>query len=163
MVRLHSPKITLRFIALLITALVAMSACAGNRSLPRDATDLRELATTIASFQTDAPYRYGSAGPDGFDCSGLVYFSYEKAGLRVPRATTELKRFAARVSNRNIERGDLLFFDERGRRASHVGIYLGDGWFVHAPSSGQRVRVDRLETPYWQDSYAFAARVAANR
>ena len=77
------------------------------------------------------PYRFGGATPAGFDCSGLVQFSYRQAGLALPH-------------NTEARRGDLAFFDEEGKKSSHVGIYLGDGRFVHAPSSGKVVRSDFL-------------------
>ena len=96
------------------------------------------------------PYRYGGASPSGFDCSGLVLYSYRQAGVTVPRETDEQRRASRPVRVSSLRRGDLIFFDQDGRKNSHVGIYLGDGFFVHAPSSGKRVRSDRLDSPYWR-------------
>ena len=98
------------------------------------------------------PYRYGGTSPAGFDCSGLVQFSYKQAGLALPRETADQRRASQRVKLAELKRGDLLFFDERGRKASHVGIYVGERRFVHAPSSGKSVRNDSLDNPYWKKS-----------
>lgn len=108
-------------------------------------------AASHALRMVGKPYRMGGAAPSrGFDCSGLVQFSYRQAGVAVPRTTQAQLHAAARVSRAGLRRGDLLFFDQEGQKNSHVGIYLGNGRFVHAPSSGKRVRVDRLDAPYWR-------------
>jgi cell wall-associated NlpC family hydrolase len=107
------------------------------------------------------PYHFGGATPSaGFDCSGLVQFSYKQAGVAVPR-NTERQRLASRhVQLAELRRGDLLFFDHEGKKNSHVGIYLGAGKFVHAPSSGKEVRSDRLDAPYWKKHLSEARRLA---
>ena len=104
------------------------------------------------------PYRYGGATPAGFDCSGLVFFSYRQAGVALPRQTDHQLRASEPISPRSLRRGDLVFFDQEGKKNSHVGIYLGDGVFVHAPSSGKRVRSDRLDSPYWRKHFSEARR-----
>lgn len=110
-----------------------------------------ERAARAAVQMVGRAYRTGGASPArGFDCSGLVQFSYARAGVRVPRSTEEQLEASRPVSRSSLRPGDLLFFDQDGRSDSHVGIYLGGGRFVHAPSSGKRVRVDRLDSPYWQ-------------
>ena len=96
------------------------------------------------------PYRYGGGTPQGFDCSGLVHFSFNRAGMEVPRSTETQRKRSRRVARANLARGDLVFFDQLGKSSSHVGIYLGDNRFVHAPSSGGHVRVDTLTDPYWR-------------
>ena len=115
-------------------------------------------AGNTAASMLGKPYRYGGSNPKGFDCSGLVYYSYARAGVRVPRTTVSQQKATRPVSLDDLRKGDLLFFDERGKHASHVAIYLGNGLFVHAPSSGQRVREDRLSDPYWKKSFASARR-----
>jgi cell wall-associated NlpC family hydrolase len=101
------------------------------------------------------PYRYGGMTPaSGFDCSGLVHFSFRQAGVTVPRSTELQLRAAAPVRGSQLRRGDLLFFDQDGKKKSHVAIYVGDGRFVHAPSSGKQVRADRLDSPYWKKHLA---------
>lgn len=97
------------------------------------------------------PYRFGGASPSaGFDCSGLVQFSFQQAGIVLPRTTAAQLRASSPVRGSSLRRGDLLFFDQEGKKKSHVGIYLGEGKFVHAPSSGKRVRTDSLDSPYWR-------------
>lgn len=115
-------------------------------------------AAAVAKGQVGAPYRYGGAGPAGFDCSGLVHYSYGQAGAAVPRTTAALYRAATPVNPRTLRPGDLLFF-QIGGKISHVGIYTGNRAFVHAPSSGKKVSVGRLDSPYWQDHLIAAGRI----
>jgi cell wall-associated NlpC family hydrolase len=106
------------------------------------------------------PYRYGGNTPaGGFDCSGLVGFVFlDAAGLRLPRSTGELMDLrATRIARDGLRPGDLVLFRPDG--GGHVGIYVGEGRFVHAPSAGGTVRMDRLDVPYWTRAYAGARRV----
>jgi len=108
------------------------------------------------------PYRYGGNSPEGgFDCSGLVQFVFrDSAGLRLPRSTRELVAMQARrVDRDDLRPGDLVFFNPGGGDASHIGIYVGEGRFVHAPSSGGTVRLDRLDAEYWHRHWAGARRI----
>lgn len=108
------------------------------------------------------PYRYGGTLPEtGFDCSGLIGFVFnEAAGLKLPRTTRELIDIEAKaVDHNDLQSGDLVYFNSRGGRVSHIGIYVGEGRFVHAPSSGGVVRIDKLNTPYWTKFYVGAKRV----
>jgi cell wall-associated NlpC family hydrolase len=107
------------------------------------------------------PYRYGGNTPDGgFDCSGLVGFVYlDAARLYLPRTTREIARFDARTPPRDrLASGDLVLFADGGS-VFHVGIYVGEGRFVHAPSTGGTVRLDRIDSPYWSRVYSGARRV----
>ena len=114
-----------------------------------------ERAAGQALKMLGKPYRYGGMTPaSGFDCSGLVHFSFRQAGVTVPRSTELQLRAAAPVRGSQLRRGDLLFFDQDGKKKSHVAIYVGDGRFVHAPSSGKQVRADRLDSPYWKKHLA---------
>lgn len=105
------------------------------------------------------PYVYGGNSPSGFDCSGLVHYSYARAGVNVPRTTRSQINAGKAVPTHSLRPGDLVFFDQEGRKFSHVGIYIGQGRFVHAPSSGKRVRVDRLDMRYWQKHFVAARRI----
>ncbi|HWA36978.1 MAG TPA: C40 family peptidase [Burkholderiales bacterium] len=96
------------------------------------------------------PYRFGGSAPTGFDCSGLVQYGYRQAGVRLPHSTDQQRTMGRAVRVDEVRRGDLLFFNQEGKKYGHVGIYLGRGMFVHAPSSGKAVRSDRLEAPYWR-------------
>lgn len=95
------------------------------------------------------PYRYGGANRRGFDCSGLVQYTHNLAGVDVPRTTAEQLAQARVPERRNLLPGDLLFFDIDWQKSRHVGIYEGDGVFIHAPSSGKRVSRASLKNPYW--------------
>ena len=108
------------------------------------------------------PYRYGGNTPEsGFDCSGLVDFVFrDAADLELPRSTRELIELRARPIRRDdLQPGDLVFFNPGGGDVSHIGIYVGEGRFVHAPSSGGTVRLDSLDSPYWRQAYRSAKRV----
>ncbi len=118
-----------------------------------------EQAVAAAEQMVGKPYRRSGVTPAGFDCSGLVRYSYLSAGLDLPHQTRELKRLARVVDPADLRKGDLLFFTERGRKYSHVGIYAGDNLFVHAARTGKSVRIDSLLDPYWQEHFLDARRV----
>jgi cell wall-associated NlpC family hydrolase len=107
------------------------------------------------------PYRYGGNTPEGgFDCSGLVNYVYrDMLDLRLPRTSRELAAWQGpRIPLDRLVAADLVFFGTGGE-VSHVGIYVGEGRFVHAPSTGGTVRLDRLDGPYWRDHYSGAVRI----
>ena len=107
------------------------------------------------------PYRYGGNTPQGgFDCSGLVNYVFrDMLDLRLPRTSRQLSEYQGpRIAPRELAPADLVFFGERGQ-VSHVGIYVGEGRFVHAPSTGGTVRLDRLDGAWWRDHYSGARRV----
>lgn len=112
-----------------------------------------EKAAHTAVSMIGRPYRYRGDSPEGFDCSGLVRYSYLTAGIDTPHGTAHLMKITKSVSMRNARTGDLLFFEEKGKKYSHVGIYLGDSIFVHAPGAGGMVRKDSLLDPYWKKSF----------
>lgn len=99
-------------------------------------------AVKVAKRHIGAPYRWGATGPRAFDCSGLVQFAWRKAGVRLPRTTwSMLGAVRKKVAWRNLKAGDLVFTSGGG----HVGMYIGRGRIVHAPHSGTRVRIDKLD------------------
>jgi cell wall-associated NlpC family hydrolase len=107
------------------------------------------------------PYTYGGNTPEsGFDCSGLVAYVYrDMLDLRLPRTSRELAALQGpRIAPAKLAAADLVFFGSKGS-VSHVGIYVGEGRFVHAPSTGGTVRLDTLDGPYWRDHYSGAKRV----
>lgn len=108
------------------------------------------------------PYRYGGMSPQtGFDCSGLIgYVFNDSLGMKIPRSTREMIQVNAPVIGKDkLRSGDIVFFaTSGGRRVSHAGIYVGDGRFVHAPSTGGKVRMDRLDSTYWSKAYLQAKR-----
>ena len=127
---------------------------------PHASDETANRAVDYAREMLGKPYRYAGDTPAGFDCSGLVRYSYGRAGIRLPRDTQDQRRYGAPVPVGALRVGDLLFFDQEGKKNSHVGIYLGGGKFVHAPSSGKKVRSDRLDAPYWRKHFSGARRLA---
>ena len=122
----------------------------------------RANAVTLRALSlVGTPYRYGGNTPDsGFDCSGLVNYVYrDMLDLRLPRTSRELAAVQGpRIAPERLASGDLVFFGSGGT-VSHVGIYVGEGRFVHAPSSGGTVRLDRLDGSWWRDHYSGARRL----
>jgi cell wall-associated NlpC family hydrolase len=99
------------------------------------------MALAFAKAAIGKPYRYGAAGPNAFDCSGLVMSAFKKAGVRLPRTSAAQSRVGTPVRRDRLQPGDLLFFYTP---VSHVGIYLGEGKMVHASRSGQPVKISRI-------------------
>jgi cell wall-associated NlpC family hydrolase len=106
-------------------------------------------------------YRRGGSSPEaGFDCSGFVSHVFrEGLGLVLPRTSKEMSKSGEPISRDELRPGDLVFFNTMRNAFSHVGIYLGDGQFVHAPRSGGRVRVEDLRDGYWTKRFNGARRV----
>lgn len=163
----------------IVLASLALGACAGaplespdpsraaTRSAPqvpqaRDATEIRSTVAKLAMEMIGVPYRYGGSDPNrGFDCSGLVYYTYTANGHSVPRTSQEQFKAARKIALTQAVQGDLIFFQDQ-EKLSHVGIYLGDGLFVHAPSTGSAVSVASLESPYFQRHLVAVGRLLPN-
>ncbi len=109
-----------------------------------------QAVTVYALGLVGTPYRYGGNTPDtGFDCSGLIGHVYrEQAGVHAPRTVASLKNWGQTVSATQLRSGDLVVFYQNSK-ATHAGIYVGEGRFVHAPSTGGRVRLDSVTSGYW--------------
>lgn len=159
-----SPSRIVRRIAL-AAAPLALAACGGSPALVPDTGSATrappaapavaapgERAAAIAARQVGVPYRYGGRSTEGFDCSGLVNYAWAHAGKAVPRTTGQLWRQLRPVDAGDLRAGDVLFFDIEGK-VSHVGLYLGRGRFVHAPSSGRAVTVAELDSPYYREAF----------
>ncbi len=144
---------------LLLGTLLVLSACASvddgkkrRSAKEREQAQLRSTIINAGHSQVGARYLFGGNAPkQGFDCSGLVEYSYAKAGISVPRTTRSQAQFFKTTDNPKV--GDLVFFKINGRTVSHVGIYLGDNKMLHAPSSGKRVEVTRIDQPYWRERF----------
>ncbi|VVG73447.1 peptidase P60 [Pandoraea apista] len=137
----------------------------GNRTVGPERSAGQEEITLEAMSLVGIPYRYGGNTPDsGFDCSGLVrYVVARAAGVNLPRTTADMSGVGTPLERDDLASGDLIFFNTTGRAHSHVGIYVGEGKFVHAPNSGGTVRLESLYIPYWARRIDGVRRVAANK
>ena len=177
----HYPGSVLRMpIAAVVALALLLAACGhgdvrqGARAQPARVVATREWPTVPPEDPAGAnavlmraislvgtPYHYGGNSPEGgFDCSGLVNYVYrDMLDLRLPRTSRELAAYQGpRIAPDRLAAADLVFFGSRGA-VSHVGIYVGEGRFVHAPSTGGTVRLDHLDGPYWREHYSGAKRV----
>ncbi len=113
----------------------------------------------LAADMVGARYRLGGTNPvQGFDSSGLAFYAYDQAGYPIPRTPTEQFRAAHKIALADATAGDLFFFQDQAK-LSHVGIYLGEGLFVHAPETGQQVAVARIDAPYYQEQLIAVGRL----
>lgn len=102
------------------------------------------------------PYKWGgSSVATGFDCSGMIQFVYKNAlGVNLPRSARDMAAASRRISDSEIKAGDLVFFNTGGaNKYSHVGLYIGNGEFIHAPSSGKSIKTEKLSSPYYAKHY----------
>ena len=125
------------------------------------AKDTASDITTYALSLIGVDYRFGGNTPDqGLDCSGLIRYVFQQAtGLSLPRSAREQARVGESVSKDKLQPGDLVFFNTRRFQFSHVGLYIGDNRFIHAPSSGGAVQVVNLDNAYWQKAFNGARRI----
>ena len=153
--------------AIIFIVVLIVSGCASVPDRPREEFFAPGVATmpdgTMGKVVFTAvqligvPYRWGGASPEqGVDCSGLVHYSYRNAGVPVPRTSRELFRAARRIQPENLKPGDLVFFRLDTQWVSHVGIYLGNDRFIHAPRTGKNVGYASLGNDYWRERFAGA-------
>ncbi len=109
----------------------------------------------------DTNYKRGGIHPgSGMDCSGFVRFVFAQAwDVNLPRTSLEQSKISAPLKARDLEKGDLVFYNTRRRKFSHVGIYIGNNKFIHSPSPGGRVRIESMSMAYWKKRYNGARRV----
>lgn len=149
------PLIRRRAFRPLLLVLVALAGACSSTP-PRVPDSGREAPSSLgARIAADAmallgrPYRYGGNGPEAFDCSGLVRYVHLASGIAAPRTTADQFRAARPVPREQLAAGDLLFF-RIGGSVSHVGIYAGDGRFVHAPQTGRNVETRGIDDSYYR-------------
>jgi cell wall-associated NlpC family hydrolase len=155
---------TARFVRRLVSVLIIASivGCASQpsqgpvKSTGKSNSNAHQAAA-VALQQIGVPYRYGGSTPKGFDCSGLIYYSYSRVGKNVPRTTGSLWSGIQPVAKNQVQVGDVLFFRIEGKM-SHVGMYIGDNQFVHAPSSGKVVTVGSLQSDFYRKALIRAGR-----
>lgn len=126
-------------------------------------TDLGSEVALRAIALVGTPYRYGGADLSGFDCSGLVYFVHQELGFTVPRTAAEQQRVTEHLDRSELQPGDLLFFHTSKRqRISHVGIYVGENRFVHAPQSGKQIELRNMDDGYYAPRLVAMGRLRLN-
>ena len=145
-----------------ILLILLLGACQSTRSgqLSQSDADMNEL-TEYALSLTGTPYKYGGTSPDtGFDCSGFVGHVFkEKLGETLPRSSEAISRLGVAQQSGLLKPGDLVFYNTLNKTYSHVGIYLGNGQFVHSPSKGKSVGIVNMSEPYWKKRYNGARRL----
>jgi cell wall-associated NlpC family hydrolase len=167
----HPMKIALLLFALLLVPPVCLAeedaqpAFVQQEGAPAVQEDeaLNDLAFYALSL-TGTPYRYGGNSPEtGFDCSGFVrHVFHSTLGIELPRSSREIKELGERITPNELRPGDLVFYNTLRRAFSHVGIYLGEGRFVHSPSSGGGIRVEDMSQGYWQKRFNGARRIISS-
>jgi len=159
-----------RIFGIIMILLIALAGCAGNRPRPdfsvlpgeagRPSTPVQNEVIKTAHSLLGTPYKYGGTTPEGFDCSGFVNFVYRNAaGVALPRETHELVRAGRPVLVAELRPADLVYFKIEHQKPLHVGIYLGEGRFIHSPSTRGKVNIQSLAQDYWKDRYLGARRL----
>lgn len=121
--------------------------------------DVDDLIGSAMGFLGVA-YRFGGASPSGFDCSGFMQYIFRKAfAVNLPRTSAEQANVGVAVNRSQLQPGDMVFFRTAGSRISHVGMYIGNDRFIHAPRTGKRIEITSLSNRYWSARYATARRV----
>lgn len=153
--------------------LVVLAACAGpsarhqaqSRSYPPVTIDPAQRSNVVLTAMglINTPYRFGGRQPeDGFDCSGLAAYVFGDAvNAKLPHQAASIARMSRPVSRSKLQAGDFVFFNTLKSAYSHMGIYVGNGQFVNAPSSGGKVRIDRLDSPYFARHFESAGTLFA--
>jgi cell wall-associated NlpC family hydrolase len=126
----------------------------------RAPTNPRIKMVDLAKSMLGQPYRWGGAAPGGFDCSGLVVYAAERAGVPMPRTAHEQLHTGMPIARREVHEGDLVFM-HLAHKELHVGIAIDDQRFIHAPSAGGQVRIDSLAAPPYARGFTSARRIIA--
>jgi hypothetical protein len=172
-------KLHRRILALALAGWMACVSAAPDKVLRDDNTAAASAGDPIANYASPGEdavgdmllqaisllgvaYRFGGSSPNtGLDCSGFIQYVFKKSlKVNLPRTAAEMSRVGRPVDKSELMPGDLVFFNTRGFNASHVGIYLGNGKFIHAPRTGKTIEVTTLNQAYWTARYNGARRVA---
>jgi len=159
--------------AVLLGMAVLLGACAGPGGGRNTVSAQRPIVISpqqrsevvlLAMGLLNSRYRYGGTHPGhGFDCSGLVAYVFQHAAKQpLPHNTAQIASLSRRIPRAQLKAGDLVFFNTLNRPNSHMGIYIGDGQFVNAPSTGGRVRIDSMHNPYFAQRFESARTLFAS-
>lgn len=160
-------SVSIRFVkrAAAVLSFLLSASCLAEEAAPLPKDIVPSLLERAREY-VGAPYRFGGASPRGFDCSGFVRFVFRGFGVALNRSSRAMATQGDEVQPGEFQPGDLLFFRTLGNRISHVGIYLGEGLFIHAGSRGapgtRGVRVARLDSSYYEKRLVSARRVVAS-
>jgi cell wall-associated NlpC family hydrolase len=147
---------------LLFSLSLLLAACASPPARQYAVSDdqMNDLVIYAVSL-ADTPYHYGgNSANNGFDCSGFVGHVYQHSlNISLPRTSREISKVGKQISLSELSPGDLVFYDTQHASFSHVGIYVGDGKFVHSPRTGESVRTEQMQTRYWQTRFNGARRL----
>lgn len=163
-------SLSLRYVGVSVM-IVGVTACtgvpkktigkAGSAIVKLEAIGDRREVVLYALGLLGVNYQFGGVNPEaGVDCSGMVSFIYKNAlGVNLPRSAAQIAKVSKPVSRHEIQAGDFVFFNTMNRPYSHIGIYLGDNKFIHAPRSKSRVAVANLDSPYYAACFQSAATI----
>lgn len=162
MFTLKVPLYRALLLALLLAMALGLNACGlKNIVAPPSGTGSGQKIVKTAYSQMGQRYRYGGDSPQkGFDCSGLIWWTYKKHGIPVPRITTDQAKTGKSVPRAQAQPGDIVVFRTgTSPRGLHTGIYSGNGTFIHSPRRGERVRMESMDIPYWDRTFIGVRRV----
>lgn len=159
-----------RKLTLLLTLLVGLGACAHQSDIKPKAdsapvsTHSEAGASEVVLYALgllNIHYQFGGSNPDaGLDCSGMTAYIYREAvGIKLPHNALQQSQLGIAVNKNNLAPGDLVFFNTNGKSISHVGVYIGEGKFVHAPSTNGQIKVTKLSDSYFSSRYETARRI----
>jgi hypothetical protein len=120
---------------------------------------IKKQLRSLMIEQLGKPYKYGSAGPEKFDCSGLAFYLYSKIGINLPRVVCDQAKIGTPIKKEALRFGDIIFFSANGDSLTHEGIYVGNGYFIHAPKTGDVVKISSLSSNYYRNVYKMSTRV----
>lgn len=163
--RIYGPRVAACAWLLVLAAFLLVLQGCGKSKIAVEGPAHRGTASGYAVVRTartqiGAPYKYGGTSPrTGFDCSGLIAWSYRQYGVTVPRLAKDQAKAGRAVSRSHLRQGDIVVFRISKRAGIHTGLYSGNGKFIHSPSSGKKIREDSIDTDYWRRRYVSARRV----
>ncbi len=139
---------------MIIAAALACLAVTSCASFKKAGAGARDIIVRSAKNMLEKRYSYGKKDKyEGFDCSGLAQYAYSEAGMKIPRTSKAQYQKSRKISKDQLKPADLIFFSTYAPGPTHVGIYLGGGKFIHAPSEGKKVQVVDMDNSYWKKAF----------